>query len=339
MSDAASVMFQLRATRAAPPSLAGRGERRRTYGAALTQFDELIAAATAAGAASRPLALFYALSQAGRAITAAQAPASWRLRGHGLSCPGTGTRPLAINVLRDPGQRGSGDRVDETPTRKPRAVDAFSGVAEATESDVFQEKAALGALWSSLPEIASLLPADTRVNWLRPLLIVPEDHEYPHLVDRSRVRVNVVGYHDHPETLCNHIKAHYPTAASVDFVHMAGLSSPMVQRTDYGTGILVSFPAESPGYMGHVATLDRVATRGNLFEPRHLRPAVSGVALSPLMSWWTLLFGLSMLARYEPAGWTAALALDSSPLAAPLDECLRRGVQRIPELVLDALSS
>ena len=80
--------FQIRATRAEPPGFAaGDEERRQTYAAALDQFEELMAAAGAATPRSRPLPLFYALSQAGRAIAAARAEVDWRLRGHGLSAP------------------------------------------------------------------------------------------------------------------------------------------------------------------------------------------------------------------------------------------------------------
>lgn len=41
------------------------------------------------------------------------------------------------------------------------------------------------------------------------------------------------------------------------------------------------------------------------FQSRWLRPSIGGVALSSMVSWWTLLFGLSMLARYEPAVWVS----------------------------------
>jgi len=64
---------------------------------------------------------------------------------------------------------------------------------------------------------------------------------------------------------------------------------------------------------------------------------VSGVALSSLMAWWALLFGLSMVARYEPAGWVSALRYDESELAAPLERLLEIGLDRVPELVLEAL--
>ena len=45
--------------------------RLHVFQAALTQAEELWEAASAVGAASRPLPLFYCLSQAGRAICAA----------------------------------------------------------------------------------------------------------------------------------------------------------------------------------------------------------------------------------------------------------------------------
>jgi hypothetical protein len=44
-----------------------------------------------------------------------------------------------------------------------------------------------------------------------------------------------------------------------------------------------------------------------------------------------------MLARYESAGWVAALDYDSSELAAPLERLLDTGLERVPELVLEAL--
>src|SRR6185437_16243610 len=77
---------RLRATRANPPGLAsGDGLRRETYGAALQQFDELIAAAAAIGPVSRPLPLYYAVHQAGKAIAAAWADQQPPITGHGLT--------------------------------------------------------------------------------------------------------------------------------------------------------------------------------------------------------------------------------------------------------------
>jgi len=77
-------LLAIRATRAEPPGQAAKGARRELYGAALQQFDELIEASRNAGHASRPLPLFYALSQAGRAVVAAHG-SSGRVSSHGLA--------------------------------------------------------------------------------------------------------------------------------------------------------------------------------------------------------------------------------------------------------------
>lgn len=62
-----------------------------------------------------------------------------------------------------------------------------------------------------------------------------------------------------------------------------------------------------------------------------------GDALSPLMAWWSLLYGLSMLARYYPATWTQALDLDESRWAVALEYALDEALEAVPRLVLGAL--
>lgn len=79
------VANRLRSTRANPPGrAAAEGLRRETYGAALQQFDDLMAAAAAIGPVSRPLPLYYAVLQAGKAIAAACADRDPPIEGHGL---------------------------------------------------------------------------------------------------------------------------------------------------------------------------------------------------------------------------------------------------------------
>jgi YaaC-like protein len=76
----------LRRLRADPPGRAAdAADRRQVFQAALAQAEELWDAAAAAGAASRPLPLFYCLSQAGRALCAAwDETDNWQPRAHGL---------------------------------------------------------------------------------------------------------------------------------------------------------------------------------------------------------------------------------------------------------------
>ena len=97
---------------------------------------------------------------------------------------------------------------------------------------------------------------------------------------------------------------------------------------------LVRWQADAPNINGHISTLDPIAPGGTGFEACWLRPAVGGVALSSLLTWWTLLFGLSIVGTHEPAGWMRALDYDSSELAALLDRLLDIGLSRVPYLNL-----
>jgi hypothetical protein len=51
------------------------------------------------------------------------------------------------------------------------------------------------------------------------------------------------------------------------------------------------------------------------------RPVIAGVesAFHRYILWWALIFGLSMRARYELAGWTRDLDVDHSWSAVPLE--------------------
>jgi len=58
--------------------------------------------------------------------------------------------------------------------------------------------------------------------------------------------------------------------------------------------------------------------------------------LPPVLLWWVLLHGLSLLARYEPAAWRLALDLDISPIADPLIGLLDKALQIVPDLLYEA---
>ena len=91
--------YELRALQARPPGLArDDAQRQAVVVASLRQSEELFAAARAVTHATKPLALFYALSQAGRAIAAAFDNAAWNIRGHGLSVSVEGEDLAATKV-------------------------------------------------------------------------------------------------------------------------------------------------------------------------------------------------------------------------------------------------
>jgi hypothetical protein len=70
----------LRATRASPLRLAAADKDcKETYGAALQQFDELLLAASTVSPISRPLPLYYAVLEAGKARLRRLRPGPWFL--------------------------------------------------------------------------------------------------------------------------------------------------------------------------------------------------------------------------------------------------------------------
>jgi hypothetical protein len=128
----------IRGTRANPPGLAAHHEGRRCdYVAALTQFEQLYAAARSVGAASRPILLYYGLSQAGRALLAAGNEDQWRAYGHGLK-------------IGDPKRE-----ILETPVRVEGAG-LFQAVSELVGSDVPSSDIEVGALWHALPDVSTI---------------------------------------------------------------------------------------------------------------------------------------------------------------------------------------
>jgi hypothetical protein len=214
-------------------------------------------------------------------------------------------------------------------------VDSVTGVADATQSEVFAGAVAIGSLWGSLPEVFELLPASFDAGPC-PLLLVPDGPGAENvrlLTDPGHVYATVVGFSGSGDELARYLVEQYPTACDSELYQPQGLSN-VENHTEHGAGFLFRWQADAPNINSHISTLNRIAPGGTGFQARWLRPAVAGVALSSLLTWWALLFGLSMLARYEPAGWMKELDYDSSDLAAPLGELLEIGLHRVPELVL-----
>jgi hypothetical protein len=124
--------------------MAAEPDRRAVFAAALQQAEEFFDAACEAGYATKPVALFYALSQAGRALAAAWGREDvWQLAGHGLSVPAL---PSASEE----------SALAETPMRiSPRQADSFGVVSAVTGSAPLAAGTTvnLGALWASLPEL------------------------------------------------------------------------------------------------------------------------------------------------------------------------------------------
>jgi len=140
----------LRAMRSNPAGYAATDDARRAvFLAALEQSEQLLRSARGLGYATRPLNLFYGLSQAGRAISAAWCPPeqgahqSWRLSSHGIKARALTGEMEAITVV--------GDHMSKK-LHKDSPRPTFSGVAAALGSDTMTQPTSLLDLWACLPE-------------------------------------------------------------------------------------------------------------------------------------------------------------------------------------------
>lgn len=319
--DAETALTQIRWTRAEPPALAASDpDRRALYSASLQQFEELLAAARAAGHASRPLPLFYALSQAGRAIVAAhgESAETW---GHGLGeVVEDPSLPLLARRIRR--RAGKGDR------------DTFGAVARATGSGDFDGNVELGAVWVANPHTPRLPLEHWGEEWRLALLVVDEDMPQPAGVDlHEKARIlRVLPFADPIEATAGHgpdlAGGRYPTLSEPvgatftpkNFNDITSWEGYVVWRTDQ-------------------ASIDEIAPRPTWDDERYLIPLLPAQEklLSPLMLWWALLYGFSVYARYQPQVWTRALDVDRSPVAVAVEHLLRQALEWVPRLVYDAL--
>jgi hypothetical protein len=310
------VWNQIRLTRAAPPGRAGtEDDRRRVYQAALQQSEELFTIASQAGPASRPLPLFYALSQAGRAIAAAYEPDDWVLRGHGLKAD-----------VREP--------ITKTLVR-PEGRGAFEVVSSVLLAPRLARPEEVGALWSSLPDLADTPLPD--LEWDEALFFGQSDVG---TIPRSTPIHGAIVFGwvpTNPDQIAEKLQ-HYPTARDGTIDSPPGVP-PMRRPTPRGSGLLMLWPVRDEH--GQIfREIGNIAPEYRYLGERWIRPALGSddATLPPLMTWWALLFAFSILARYEPAIWVDALNLNESPIAVHVADALDEALEAVPQLVLEALT-
>jgi hypothetical protein len=274
---------------------------------------------------SRPLPLYYAVLQAGKAIAAAWSPDdTWRARGHGLS--EDGQAEWQDDILRF--------RVKPSGTRRGGSG-VFGAVASKLGTARLTGSVELGALWSALPG-AHLPP--TSGSWPLALPVQPTYFErsrhFTIRAHRGYVYLRAQDPNEDAESISQKL-ALYPDAAGAR-VESGSVKLPAGPEDEWGTGFAVTWPELSaelvPPYPHNRISQHEQASR------HWLVPAVGRGSdrLSPLLLWWALLFGLSLLARYQPAEWRAALDLDHSPCADRLMGLLDDALLIVPDLLYEA---
>lgn len=322
MSIASWPLNLVRSTRAEPLGRAADDPGRRAlFGAALQQFDELLTAAEMTGYASRPLPLFYALSQAGRAVAAAFAERP-RIGAHGMA-----------------EDRSSAERsiLRRRFRRRPFNNDALSVVCAALElPDPFPEQGeraiALGAAWAAVPRLSMYVPV-WEPSWAPVLSAYPSETALGTVAARDDAPwMSLFVERQVPRENAILDRRRYPYLPS-DFAHDNVIRRGPARMTDSALGTISwSSPPTSGREFTHPDLQDT--------NERWLFPAApNGTApFTPLTAWWVLLFGLSVVARYDPGPWSQALNLDdSSGYAVPLRLVLDEALSHLPWVVLAAL--
>jgi hypothetical protein len=305
--------------------LSSDNARRKEFHMALEQAQQQFAAAERIGYESRPLNLFYGLSQAGRAIAAGSrllgrgTEYRWQANGHGLKFDvGVPNGVLRTDIKQDGGTR-----------------DLFSRVSTAIASPVDFNAVEFGAAMNQLLDYTMVFQAPE--EYARPITDV---HVYNAQSFPLEVEIPVPGLTSGRDTTPEQIGAllaQYPAldglqlakddAGDVRWSHNEGRCFLIVEsieglKSRHGHGVYDLRGAEY--YRRTAVLLPRV---GDSESP-----------LRPLMAWWVVLYALSMLARYAPSKWTEILSLTDSRIASRIEFLLDSALEAVPELLWGELA-
>jgi hypothetical protein len=356
VDDAALMWVRLRDRRSSlreSSLLNNSSSRAKTFAAAMQQFEEQMSAAKVVTPATRPINLYYGMTQAGVAISAVHKPGNWSAYSHGLTLDAV---PEIVDIPIWPD--GSG---------------AYQIVSEAVGSPLITGKVTIGALWASLPELGFArlkgsgespgpldlypgtvpTPNSSSVVAYSPGGAVMTDsgvHEYynsPEDAIRAAAPTATLYINDEMPKVADaqpwlaRLRELYPSAHDADFVNPARPFEETMPGQRFATELKWPLPTD--------ATMDANFNKTYFREKapqyvhvvdRYLRPSVEkGLEPpSPMMTWWLLLYAFSILARYAPRKWVDALNPDAAnSSAAALQYALDTALERVPHLVLEAL--
>jgi hypothetical protein len=301
-------------------------ERRAVFAAALEQAEQLLTAAQSVGHASRPLLLFYGLSQAGRAIAAARLADNWKPKSHGIT----------------------GDKDKPVPLAERECWATNSGSFVLMARTVGQSAKALGtfpvaAAWAAIPDVSGWLFTD---KYRQPLTLSEMPAQGGMRFGRTPPVIVAGGL---PETLLTLTDEHrrewvniglssYPSAQGLRLLGSDDLATPVrIWRNETYTASV--YLEAMPGTQDKP---DAVIRRhgGQYGDSFYLFPALgeASIPMHPLLSWWAVLWTLSMMARYEPADWLTTLKIDEPGVASSVEVLLDVALAAVPQLVLEVLA-
>lgn len=328
----------IRALRAAPPGLASRRDRRRVFTTALEQAEQLFRAAETVGPETKPLLLFYGLSQAGRAISAAQAAEHWVLSGHGIRI----------------GQQRGHEHGLAGLTVSPAPSGAFGSVRDLLRSSNMAHETRIGDLWPLLFEThrhrlrasgddRSLTVRADYTGWPSGIPTFRIGNIPAEFADVGQGNLDLAtglgaDYSAQADALSDYL-SRYPTLAERTPFTRVGQPVGLQLQGDGTCSVAFRVPDASltryptaEAFESSVAVMARGTWR--------VYPSLdnSGMPVHPLLVWWAILFRLSMLSRYEPETWDRMTDVNRSPDAVPAEHLLDRAISSVPESPFNVLN-
>lgn len=323
----------LRALRHDPPHLARDDPGRRSmFSAAVEQSEQFFRAAETVDTETRPLLLFYGLSQSGRALRAAADPnGDWdRARGHGLSVVGSSIGGLASTRVAD---QKSGLFIDVARTLQRATLGDGQNVATLTRLAQIGSSFPLPGDDPDYPPLLLTLhdrgPYD-RPEFLRAELTVPAEgwaRELPPVGQRDTS--DYEAYKDHVRAQLSH----YPTLSEARLVDdvpghfdLGGSGSTRSVQLMWSDR---RHPAPAEEAEALLPFGDDWGSETTVYP---IGPG-SSLAVHPFLLWWSVLYAMSHYVRYEPTRWAAIIDIDSSSEAAAVEHLCHQALDLLPEMI------
>src|SRR5215216_310757 len=348
--DGEEAWRRVRLLRSDPPGRAAReGQRRRTFGAALDQAEELWRAGERVSSNASPIVLYYSLTQGARALCAARIDG-----GEWDGAPSHG-----LTLLRPDAQQDAAPSLSSITVRT-HGRGFVQQVADLLESPTLNDSADLAALLHSLPEHAEFMLIDNATA-ARPLEV--HDSTFferstishpPHDVSafvgplpthlEHRAEPNTASHWPDSPTVDEVVAwfSKYPSLSAAGRPFSIGYRNPLALSRPIQSGVHVHWNLEKEVPWGQSATWFKTIIDVITADPVGAGmsglalPAVAGntAALHPLVAWWIVLYTCSMLARYHPRSWVALLDVDTCVSAVPLGLVLEVAHRTMPALLL-----
>jgi hypothetical protein len=291
----------------------------------MAQCEQFIKAASTADYATRPLQLFYAMSQGTRAVVAASPRVGqrWQVQGHGLSTVTNEPTLPEVKVF------ANGDGLFQALA----AVLDFPPLVE-------KERVRLADLWPLVPEsIEAPLDID---ETLSAILLWPGEwpqHNSLYSVELGWIRNAVPRLYGQDMQAVERHFAHYPALRGLSWTVAQNLAW---RDNGYTTGLDVHFEMTNGDRPAVISSGSRLGARycGQVSAEVVITPSLGTMngPLHPILAWWAVLLALSSLARYEPASWAKTIDVNASSHATAVEHLLDEAILRIPRMLLSMLT-